>query len=169
VSVTSHFVTVGACDRSKGWISTAIGLSVTRNAVCECARIAEEIYMETTVASIGPSILIKGTLIANEPLTIAGRVDGTVEIKGHVLTLAAGGRLTADVTADTIIVDGQVNGSLTADIRIVVRATATIDGDLLAPAISVADGATLNGKIETVAQRVPLFEVPRLDAASPAA
>jgi len=125
--------------------------------------------METTVASIGPSILIKGTLIANEPLTIAGRVDGTVEIKGHVLTLAAGGRLTADVTADTIIVDGQVNGSLTADVRIVVRATATIDGDLMAPAISVADGATLNGKIETVAQRVPLFEVPRLDAASPAA
>jgi len=125
--------------------------------------------METTVASIGPSILIKGTLIANEPLTIAGRVDGTVEIKGHVLTLAAGGRLTADVTADTIIVDGQVNGSLTADVRIVVRATATIDGYLMAPAISVADGATLNGKIETVAQRVPLFEVPRLDAASPAA
>jgi cytoskeletal protein CcmA (bactofilin family) len=122
-----------------------------------------------TAARIGSSILIKGTLIADEPLTIAGRVDGTVEIKGHALTLAAGGRLTADVTAETIIIDGQVNGSLTADVRIIVRATATIDGDLLAPSISVAEGATLNGKIETVAHRASLFPVPMLDAAPSAA
>ena len=124
--------------------------------------------METT-AAIGPSILIKGTLIANKPLTIAGRVDGTVEIKGHALTLAAGGRLTARVTAETIIIDGQVNGSLTAGLRIVVRATATIEGDLLAPAISVAEGATLNGKIETMAERASLFPVAVFDAASSAA
>src|SRR5258708_1140598 len=125
--------------------------------------------METTAARIGPSILIKGTLIANEPLTIAGRVDGTVEIKGHAVSLAGGGRLSGDVTAETIIIDGQVDGSLTAEARIVVRATATIDGDLLAPAISVAEGATLNGKIETVADRASLFPVPMLDATSSAA
>ena len=35
---------------------------------------------------IGQSITITGNITADEPLTIAGRVDGTVSIPGHSLT-----------------------------------------------------------------------------------
>src|SRR4051812_33661442 len=100
-------------------------------------------------AHIGQSIRIKGDVTSQEPLTIAGQVDGTVEVNGHLLTLAPEARVNATLTADTIIVGGTVNGSLLAGTRILVRETATIDGDLSAPAIALADGATVRGRVET--------------------
>ena len=104
-------------------------------------------------AHIGPSIRIKGDVTAQEPLTIAGHVDGTIEVTGHALTVAPEARVNATVNADTIIVGGSVKGSLIAGARIVVRDTATIDGDLSAPAIGLADGATVSGRVETTTKR----------------
>lgn len=101
------------------------------------------------LAHIGSSIHIKGEVTAQEPLTIAGSVDGTIEVSGHAVTVASGARVKADILADTIIVGGEVNGSLSAGARIVVAHTAKIEGDLTAPAVSLADGAVLQGTIET--------------------
>ncbi len=100
-------------------------------------------------AKIGPTIRIKGNITAHEPLTIAGHLDGTIEVYGHVLTVTPDARLNATVTAHTIVIGGSINGRLQAGARIVVRETATIEGDLSAPSISVADGATVHGRIET--------------------
>ena len=97
---------------------------------------------------IGPSITITGDLSAGEPLTIAGRVDGTISIPDHSLTIADAGRVNADVEADTVIVSGHVTGSLLAACRLAIRTTAIIDGDLSAPLISVEDGAQLRGKVD---------------------
>jgi cytoskeletal protein CcmA (bactofilin family) len=112
------------------------------------------------VARIGPSICIKGEIIANEPLTIAGRVDGTIEVVGHAVTLVSSGRLDAIVSAHTIVIDGTVNGNLTADARIVVGETATIEGEVSAPMVSVASGATLHGKVEATGRREKSSERP---------
>jgi cytoskeletal protein CcmA (bactofilin family) len=106
----------------------------------------------TSSAQIGPSIHIKGEVTAQEPLTIAGKVDGIVQVSGHALTVAAEGRVNANINADTIVVGGRVNGKLQAGSRIVVHQTATIEGDLTAPAISLADGATVQGRLETAAR-----------------
>ena len=106
-----------------------------------------------TSAQIGPSIHIKGEVKANEPLTIAGRVDGSIDVSGHPLTVTEGGRITADIVAHTIVVCGNVNGRLTADGRIVVQQTATIEGDLSAPCVTVVDGAQLQGHFEVVGKR----------------
>jgi cytoskeletal protein CcmA (bactofilin family) len=104
--------------------------------------------MEST-ALIGPSIRIKGELSAREPLVIAGHVDGSVEVEGHQVTIVESGNVTATVQADTIVVAGTVNGILNAASRIIVRATAVIEGDLSAPSVSLADGATVHGRVET--------------------
>jgi cytoskeletal protein CcmA (bactofilin family) len=82
-------------------------------------------------------------------LTIAGRVDGSVEAAGYVLTIAEGGRATATLLADTIVVGGAVEGSLCASEKIVVSETAVIEGDLTAPGIRLADGAQVQGRIDT--------------------
>ncbi len=103
-------------------------------------------------AQIGPSIHIKGEVTAHEPLTIAGRLDGTVHVTGHALTISQGGAINATMTADTIVVRGAVHGRLEASRRIVVHATATIEGDLVAPVISLTDGATVRGRVETAAR-----------------
>jgi cytoskeletal protein CcmA (bactofilin family) len=100
-------------------------------------------------AHIGPTITVKGEVTAAEPLTIAGQVDGSVEVVGHPLTIVEGGKATATLLAPTIVVSGAVRGSLCANEKIVVSQTAEIDGDLAAPALSLADGAKVQGRIDT--------------------
>jgi cytoskeletal protein CcmA (bactofilin family) len=105
---------------------------------------------------IGLSITITGDITADEPLTIAGRVDGTVSIAGHSLTIDDAGHVNADVQADAVVVSGHVTGSLVATKRIVIRESAIIDGSLSAPVLSVADGAQLRGKIDIAGRTVAL-------------
>jgi cytoskeletal protein CcmA (bactofilin family) len=100
-------------------------------------------------AHIGPTISVKGEVTSQEPLTIAGHVEGSVEVVGHALTIAEGGKATASLLAATIVVSGAVQGSLCANDKIVVSETAVIEGDLAAPAVSVADGAEVRGRIDT--------------------
>jgi cytoskeletal protein CcmA (bactofilin family) len=109
-------------------------------------------------AHIGPSVVIKGQISSREPLTVSGRVEGTIEMPGHMLTIEAGAHVSADVAAAEIVIAGTVSGTLIAEERIALRAGAEVDGELQAPRLSVEDGARLNGKaIITGADReVPL-------------
>jgi cytoskeletal protein CcmA (bactofilin family) len=109
-----------------------------------------------TMAKIGPSIRIKGEVISREPLTISGHVEGTIDADGHPVTVDDGGKVNATITAHTIVVAGKVHGSLCADARIIVRETATINGDLSAPAVSLAEGAHVQGRVETAAKKSAL-------------
>jgi cytoskeletal protein CcmA (bactofilin family) len=102
-----------------------------------------------STAHIGPTISIKGEVTSQEPLTIAGHVDGSVEVVGHVLTIAESGKATAILQAATIVVSGAVQGSLSANDKILVGETAKVEGDLTAPSVRVADGATVQGRIDT--------------------
>ena len=107
----------------------------------------------SAMSLIGRTISIKGEVTSQEPLTIAGHVDGSVEAAGHILTIAEGGRATATLLAETIMVSGAVQGSLCANDKIVVSETAVVDGDLTAPGVRVADGAQVRGRIDTGKRR----------------
>lgn len=106
-----------------------------------------------SAATIGPSIRIVGQVFASEPLTIAGHVSGSIDVSGHPLTITDSGNVSADIVAHTIVIGGNVHGNLLADGRIVVNRTATIDGDLAAPAVSIDDGAVLKGRLEIAGRR----------------
>jgi cytoskeletal protein CcmA (bactofilin family) len=105
------------------------------------------------VAHIGPSIHIKGEISAQEPLTIAGHVTGTIDVSGHPLVVTDSAQVAADIIAHTIVIGGIVHGHLTADGRIVVHKTATFEGNLSAPSVSVDDGALLQGHLEIAGRR----------------
>ena len=104
-------------------------------------------------AHIGASIRLKGDITASEPLTIAGQLEGSVTVNGHALTIAARSQVSAALAADTIIVAGQVKGRNTASTRIVVRETASVEGEVAAPSVSIADGAVVDGRVETATKR----------------
>ena len=97
-------------------------------------------------AHLGQSVVVKGEISAKEPLTISGRVEGTIEAPGHVVTIEAGAHVKADVAAGSIIVSGKVHGSLVAEERIALRAGAEVEGDLTAPRLAVEDGAYARGE-----------------------
>jgi len=105
-----------------------------------------------TNAQVGASVVIKGELIAKEDVTIAGRVEGTIRIEGHVVTVNAGGHVAADIAARAIVVSGTIQGRLVAEEHIDLRDGADVTGDLAAPRIGIAEGARFNGRVEMPAR-----------------
>jgi cytoskeletal protein CcmA (bactofilin family) len=107
----------------------------------------------SSTSQIGPSITIKGDLTADEPLTISGRVEGTVSIDKHPVTVDQSGHVKGDLLADSLILSGHINGSLVATTRIVVRENATIQGSLSAPVLNVIEGAQVSAKVDVAGRR----------------
>ena len=105
---------------------------------------------------VGHSIRIKGEVTANEPLVVAGHIEGAIEVNGHLLTVAEGASVAAILTADTIIVHGHVKGEMSAANKIVIRETASVEGEVSAPIVHVADGAILHGRVETTSRKAKL-------------
>jgi cytoskeletal protein CcmA (bactofilin family) len=100
-------------------------------------------------AEIGSTIVIKGEITAREDLVINGRVEGSIAVPGHALTVNEGAKVEAEVQARAIVVSGQVFGNLRADERVELRPTADVEGELTAPSLKMADGAMFQGKAAT--------------------
>ena len=100
-------------------------------------------------SEIGSSIVIKGEVIAQEDLVISGRVEGSISVEGHALTVNAGAHLVADVDARAIDVRGDVSGVLCAAELISLSPSARVVGEVSAPSLRMEDGAMLQGKGET--------------------
>jgi cytoskeletal protein CcmA (bactofilin family) len=99
-------------------------------------------------SSIGPSVIIKGELSGTEDLTIDGRVEGTVNLRSHVLTVGPQGKVEATVAARAVVVLGKVVGDITATEKVSIRDAGTVEGDLVTPSVAIADGAHFQGSID---------------------
>ena len=98
--------------------------------------------------NIGKSVVIKGELSGSEDLTIEGQVEGKIELRQNVLTIGPNGKIKAQVFAKSIIVQGEVTGDITATERVDIRDNGSVDGDLSAPRVAIADGAHFRGSID---------------------
>jgi cytoskeletal protein CcmA (bactofilin family) len=104
--------------------------------------------MHEELASIGKSIVINGELSGSEDLTIEGRVDGKIELRDHVLTVGSNGRIKAQVSAKAIVVLGQVTGNLNATEKVDIKESGSVEGDIVAPRVAIADGSHFRGSID---------------------
>jgi cytoskeletal protein CcmA (bactofilin family) len=99
-------------------------------------------------AVIGRSIQIDGNLRGEEDLRIEGDVNGTIQLNNHNLTIGKDGKIKADVYAKVITVDGNMDGDLFGSERVGIRKTARVTGNIVAPRVSLEDGARFKGSIE---------------------
>lgn len=104
--------------------------------------------MEKDIVNIGKSVVIKGELNGSEDLTIEGQVDGTIQLRDHVLTIGPNGRIKAQVFAKSVIVLGEVTGNITASEKVDIRDNGSVDGDLVAPRVAIAEGAHFRGSVD---------------------
>lgn len=100
------------------------------------------------IVTIGKSIVVKGELSGKEDLTIEGRVEGKVDLSEHVLTIGPHAKLKAQLSAKSIVVIGQVTGNISASDRINIREEGSVEGDIAAPRVAIAEGATFRGSID---------------------
>jgi cytoskeletal protein CcmA (bactofilin family) len=102
----------------------------------------------TPAVNIGKSVVIKGELSGSEDLTIEGQVEGKIELRQNVLTIGANGKIKAQVFAKSVIILGEVTGNVTATEKVDIRDNGSVDGDIAAPRVAIAEGAHFRGSID---------------------
>jgi cytoskeletal protein CcmA (bactofilin family) len=105
------------------------------------------------VAWVGKSVIFKGELISSEDMIIDGRVEGTIEVHDHALTVGPTAQIHADIAARSVTIRGTVTGTITAANLVEIRETGSVEGDIVSPHVSVAEGAVVRGRIDTLTKR----------------
>jgi cytoskeletal protein CcmA (bactofilin family) len=92
--------------------------------------------------------VIKGELDGSEDLTIEGQVEGKIELRDHTLTVGQNGRIKAQVFAKAVVILGELVGNINASETVDIRDKGSVDGDIVAPRVAIAEGAHFRGSID---------------------
>ena len=104
--------------------------------------------IERDFGNIGKFVLIKGEVNGSQDLNIDGRVEGKIELRQHVLTIGLNGKIKAQVFAKSVVVLGKVIGNIMATEKVEIMEKASVDGDVSAPLVAIAEGAHFRGSID---------------------
>ncbi len=115
------------------------------------------------VSVIGPTLVFKGELAADEDLVIEGQVEGTIAHHKKNLTVGKQGRVKADIDASSVIIEGQLVGDIHGDEMVSLASGADVTGNIFCRRIVIEDGARFNGKID-MKERPKVTLVPKKPA-----
>jgi cytoskeletal protein CcmA (bactofilin family) len=100
------------------------------------------------VSVIGPTLVIKGELSADEDLVIEGQIEGTIAHHKKNLTIGKEGRVKADIHASSVLVEGHLVGDIHSEGVVSLAKSASVKGNIHCGRIVMQDGARFSGRIE---------------------
>ena len=109
-------------------------------------------------AWVGKSVVFRGDLISAEDMTIDGRVEGTIEVRDHRLTIGPNANIEADIVAKSATIFGKVAGSVTGQDKVEIRLGAAVDADVACAYLSIQEGAHFCGKVTMDSRRTEQAE-----------
>jgi cytoskeletal protein CcmA (bactofilin family) len=117
------------------------------------------------VSVIGPTLVFKGELSADEDLVIQGTIEGTIAHHKKNLTVGKEGRVKADIHAASVAIEGHVDGDIHGDDYVELAKSAVVRGNIFCARIKMADGARFNGSIDMGSQSQAQASQARLSVA----
>jgi cytoskeletal protein CcmA (bactofilin family) len=99
------------------------------------------------VTRLGSTIILNGEIEAHEDMLVEGRFQGKITIPSGTLTVAKGARVEADVRVRALVLHGELKGPVRAAEKAVISETAVMNGDVITPRITIANGARFSGGI----------------------
>jgi cytoskeletal protein CcmA (bactofilin family) len=93
---------------------------------------------------IGAKTKVSGEISGDEDLLVEGHVEGEIRITRD-LRVGAGGVIKAKVSAQSVIVSGEIVGDCEATGRVELQSTGKLTGNIRAPKIVIAEGALFRG------------------------
>ena len=95
---------------------------------------------------------MQGSLSFKDPvnLHINGKFEGMLNTKGNLM-IGEHALVNADITGESIIVAGKVNGNISAAKELKLIAPACVVGDITTPLLSIAEGAIFEGNCKMLA------------------
>ncbi len=96
---------------------------------------------------IGRSIVIDGEISGDEDLVVQGTVKGKISLK-QSLFVESSGVVEADIDTQNVEISGSVTGNILASDKVELKSDGRMVGDIKAPRILIADGATFKGNVD---------------------
>ncbi len=97
---------------------------------------------------------ISGLVSGSGDFLVNGEIDGDCDVQGTI-TLAPEGVWRGTIKASGVIVSGHVEGDIVASGNVEITASAKITGTVTGEAIAVAEGAVVDGVMQTTTQPAP--------------
>ena len=104
-------------------------------------------------AWVGKSVVFRGDLISSEDMTIDGRVEGTIEVRDHRLTIGPNANIEAAIVAKSVAIFGTVAGRVTGQDKVEIRLSASVEADIACACLSIQEGAQFCGKVAMTSGR----------------
>lgn len=99
-------------------------------------------------STISAGLKIRGEITGTSDLIIDGDTQGKIRLTNGCVTVGPNGRVTADIDARDIVVNGTVQGNLKASESVRLGPNSHVEGSVLTPRIGIDDGARLRGNVE---------------------
>jgi cytoskeletal protein CcmA (bactofilin family) len=119
-----------------------------------------DINTSTSKNALGSDVEIKGNIKFTGELAFDGKLDGEVHTEG-TLNLGDSAVINGNITAQSVIVRGKVNGNITAKEKIEIKARAELFGDIRAAKLAIEEGVTFVGKTEVNPNKVSPMPLPK--------
>jgi len=100
--------------------------------------------LSESVLSAG--LTIEGKIEGSGNVRVSGRFKGNINVKGE-FTVEPGASIDGEVTADSVLVGGEVRGKILASSRVEFKESGTLIGDLTAGTLTVAAGSKMRGNV----------------------
>jgi cytoskeletal protein CcmA (bactofilin family) len=96
---------------------------------------------------IGSSLIIDGEISGDEDLVIQGTVKGKISLR-ESLFVESSGVVEADIETQNVEIAGRVTGNIAATDKVELKSDCRVVGDIKAPRILIADGASFKGNVD---------------------
>jgi cytoskeletal protein CcmA (bactofilin family) len=102
---------------------------------------------------IGPGMRITGDLATEGTVRVEGIIEGTVQA-GKAVVVGKEGEVVGDVITQDAVIGGRVRGTVTAESRLEIQATAQIEGQISARAqhLVLEEGCRFNGQVQMLGE-----------------
>ena len=118
------------------------------------------------VSVIGPTLVFRGELSADEDLVIEGTIEGTIAHHKKNLTIGPKGRVTADIHASSVLVEGELNGNIHSDGLVSLAKGSIVTGNVACARLLMEDG--LDSLAKLIWRHQLRFRLCRMSMKSPA-
>ena len=95
-------------------------------------------------AHLGQGSRVEGKLTFEGSVRIDGQVEGEISAQDTVI-IGEGAEVTAQVHANTVVVQGRINGDIAARKRVELKAPATLIGNISTPSLVIHEGVVFEG------------------------
>jgi cytoskeletal protein CcmA (bactofilin family) len=108
------------------------------------AGLSPEINVNDVHTILGPESSFEGKLVFDGTVRIDGRFKGEVQTE-NVLVVGQGARVDATIMVGSIVVNGEINGDITAKTSVEIHAPGKVRGNITTPQLMIDKGVLFDG------------------------